>query len=145
MAAPIIFQVHPTAVVDIVKLYGPMIVKSLATAGETDMRGCITDFVVGRRQLWAIFEADKPGPVAFFRTEIILDDDDGPWICLSALHGHDMKVWARALSETMARVARDASCKSVCFAGRRAWGRVLPECKAVGNLGPDTLFERAAA
>lgn len=145
MAKPIIFLINPRSVPSVVKLYGRMLVKSLATAGETDMRGCITDFIIGRRQLWAIFHADKPGPLAFFRTEIIIDDTDGPWICLSALAGCEMKLWARELSDHMAVVAKETGCKSFCFAGSKAWGRVLPECKVVGQLGPNTLYERAAA
>lgn len=144
MGKPIIRKVHPTAVVDVMKRFGTMVIDSLATAGETDFRACVVDFVVGRRQLWTIIDPDNPTPLAFFRTEIIVDDEDGPWICLSALAGKGMWRWARKLSDQMAAVAKEQGCKTVCFAGRKAWGRILPECEVVGEIGGNVLYERAA-
>lgn len=145
MDSPVVQMVHPTAVVDVVKLYGKLLTKGLAAAGETDIRGCIVDFVVGRRQLWMIYEPGQSGPLALFRTEIMIDDKDGPWICLSALAGHDVRRWARELSRVMGLVATMTGCKVVRFAGKEGWGRLIPECRIVGHVGDETLFERDAA
>lgn len=142
MAQPFIRQIPPQSVVDVAKLYRSALARSFAAAGEKDARACLVDLVMGRRQLWAIFEPGRAGPLALFRTEIVADPE-GAWLCVSALAGRDLRSWGKLLGETMTDVAREIGCKSVRFAGRAAWGRVLPEFKRVGDVSGEAVFERA--
>jgi hypothetical protein len=140
-AEPIIQRFPPTSVIDVAKLYGRALCRSLAAAGETDLRGCLVDFVTGRRQLWGIFEQDVAGPLALFRTEIIVEDDGWKTLQVSALAGRDLKQWSRLLSQRMQNVARETGCGTVQFAGRDAWRRVLPEFEPIGVVEGSTIFE----
>jgi hypothetical protein len=137
-------MIPPHGIVAVAQLYGPLLCRAMAAGGETDMRACLTDIAIGRRQMWAILKRGKAGPLALFRTEINVEDGER-WLCVSALAGHDLKVWARLLSDGMAGVARDWDCKCVRFAGREAWGRVLPEVRRVGSAEGEAVFERGAA
>jgi len=145
MNDPFLRRFPPAAVVDVARLYGRALCRSLAAAGETDMRGCLVDLVTGRQQLWGIFEPDVAGPLALFRTEIVLDTETSRYLEVSALAGTGLRRWARLVSDTMQATARELGCASVRFAGRDAWGRVLPECAPVGDVDGETIFERTVA
>jgi hypothetical protein len=138
---PTIHMIAPSSIVDVAKIYGRALCRSLAAAGETDMRGCLVDLVMGRRQLWGVFDEGVAGPVALFRTEIVMDQAEASHLQVSALAGRDLRRWAHLLSEQMKEEARNRGCKAVRFAGRDAWGRVLPEYRPVGAVNGETIFE----
>lgn len=138
-------MVPPTAVVDVVRLYRPMFARALTAACEDDARACVADLVIGRRQLWVLFFADKPGLLAMFRSEISIEPDGSRVLVLSALAGKGMRDWVHVISDGMVQVARTIGCTAVRFAGREAWGRVLPEVQRIGELrNGHAVFERRA-
>lgn len=143
--SPFLHMFAPRDIPAVAQLYGKLLCRAMAAADETDMRECLSELVLGRKQLWAVLIPSKAWPLALFRTEIVVEDDGSKWLCVSALAGDDLKSWARLLSDGMAKVARECGCACVRFAGRDAWGRVLPEVKRVGSLGGEAVFERGAA
>ncbi len=138
-------MIPPQCVVDVVRLYRPMFATALAAACETDARACVTDLVIGRRQLWGVFHGDTPGLLAMFRSEISIEPDGSRVLVLSALAGKGMRAWVHIISDGMVDVARSIGCTAVRFAGRAAWGRVLPEVQRIGELrNGHAVFERRA-
>lgn len=145
MADTFIHMIPAYGAANLAKLYGPLLARSFAAAGETDARACMVDLIAGRRQIWGVFRVNRAGPLALFRTEIIIEADGSRWLCVSGLAGNGLHEWARMLADKLAMVAKNWDCKCVRFAGRQAWGRVLPEFKPISTLEGETIFQREAA
>lgn len=137
-----LLMIPPHAAIQMAQLYSGMFVRALAAAGETDARACLADLAIGRRQLWAIFKRGRSGPLALFRTEIVVENDGGRWLCVSALYGRGLWQWGRMLADGMVETAKACQCKAVRFAGRGGWGRVLRDFKPTTSVGGETIFER---
>jgi hypothetical protein len=138
-------MISPHGIVPLAQLYPSLVARAFAAAGETDMRACLADIAIGRRQMWAIMERGRAGPLALLRTEIVIEKDGARWLCVSALAGRGLMAWRHLLGDTMTEVAKNWDCACVRFAGREVWGRALPKYRKVSSIGDEAIFERAAA
>lgn len=118
--------------------------RGLAVAPELinrNTRGRIAD---GTLQTWMIIESEPAKLLAVFFTDINEEPAGAKWVCVHALAGRQMWRWARKLSDGMNRFARAEGCQSIRFAGKRGWGRILRECRVIGEHASGApLFERA--
>lgn len=122
-----------------------LLAKGLAAAQVTDARSAIANIIRGECQLWGAWSYDSGAPLGLWLTMEVVTGDNRGAICVSALAGERIREWIGHLEAAMVKIARERGCEVVHFAGRRAWGRLLPRCKEVGAIGDEAIFERAAA
>lgn len=90
-------------------------------------------------QCWLVFAAGEPVAACF------TDIAEKGYVGVYGLTGVGAKHWARPLMLRLADFAAAEGCSRVMFKGRKAWGRLLPECKPVGSEGAEHIYERATA
>jgi hypothetical protein len=119
---------------------GDLVRDAVRTAGDLgDVVQRIEDTSL---QLWLVLEDGQP--VAAWFTDINVEDDGSRWIGVYGLNGRGVRQWARALADRMVEFAREERCARVLFAGRRAWGRLVPECKPLREERGAVIWERVA-
>lgn len=120
---------------------GEVVREAVRTAGNLgDVLARIEDESL---QCWLVLRNGYTPAAAWF-TDINVQDDGSRWLGVYGLNGKGVREWARALSDRMVDFARAERCERVLFAGRKAWGRLLPECKPLRAEGGATIWERAA-
>lgn len=122
-----------------------LFLRGIEAASKDDVRAVIRDLFEGVSQVWIVAAADVPDtPLAVFLTQTKEDRDGTRWVCLWGLAGDDVRRWAGPVSACIARYAKAQGCKCFRFAGKRGWGRLLPETREVGAERGMTVFERMA-
>lgn len=118
--------------------------RGLAAAGEDNIRLVIADLLTEHRQLWLVFGAGEPKPLACWITNIQTAEDGRKWLCVSALAGRKMGEWVAKVADTMEAFAKREGCVCFRWAGKRAWRRAVPNARVVGRVSDsETCFERA--
>ena len=119
---------------------GDLLRDAVRVAG--DMGDIVERIEAEQLQLWLVCDGRKALAACF--TDINVEDDGDRWVGVYGLAGDGVRHWARMLIDRLADFAREERCSRVLFAGRKAWGRLLPECKPVRQERHETIWERAA-
>lgn len=118
---------------------GDLVPDAVRVAGDLgDIVARIEDATL---QLWIAADGK---PLAAWFTDINIEEDGSRWIGVYGLNGSGVRRWARALSDQMVEFARAEQCARVMFAGRKAWGRLVPGCRPVREEGGHMIWERPA-
>jgi hypothetical protein len=134
-----VLQIPPTMFADMLPHVGPCLLKGLAPIDLTLKQAC-DEVVRGVAQLWAVLNGEQV--LAAFMTSILVENGTRA-VSVFALGGKELTSWADALDGEMLRFAKSQSARSVRFAGREPWSRVLPAYQIVGHHpSGHALFER---
>lgn len=123
---------------------GHMLLRGFAAAKDVPVLASMDRCRNGTVQFWLVVR-NRTELLGAFLTQIVSYQDDGKWVSLFALAGKDMRAWTRLLEERMDAFARAEGAKGTRFCGRKAWGRLITRCAAVGERAPGVVaFQRAA-
>ncbi|MDO9381833.1 MAG: hypothetical protein Q7T86_03125 [Hyphomicrobiaceae bacterium] len=122
-------------------LVEPWLSKGLTAATDLSMVSIHHDLKTGEADLWAIA---APGEVrGAFLTSLYEHESGGVFLGVYALGGEHLPEWSSAINDTMQKFAKSQGAKSVRFAGREAWSRVLPDYRVIGQRLGHQVYERA--
>jgi hypothetical protein len=100
----------------------------------------------GTLQVWVVTEHAPAQVMAVFLTDINEEAAGARWVNVHALVGRQMWRWANVVNDGMDKFARKERCKSIRFAGKVGWGRVLKDFRVIGEHSAGVpIFERAVS
>lgn len=119
-----------------------LLARGMAAAHIDDALPTILQFMAGTKQLWLVFGADDPKPLAAWATSIHANDEGDGWLGVGELAGRDVRRWSGEMSDRMVEFARAEGCRRVVFFGRRGWKRLVRGYSEIGEANGVHLFER---
>jgi hypothetical protein len=122
----------------------PMLLYGLHANPKMGIREVADGLVDQSIQLWVIVPKDEDDAIyGCFLTSV--ERDRGEWVVsLFGLGGRHPKRWVAECHATMHRFARREGAARVRLCGRRAWSRILPDYRAVGEAeNGHLIYERA--
>ena len=123
------------------RLFAPLLAKG-AAAARVSLDETVALILADRHRLWVV--TDRDGVIGVFLTTIG-DVDGARALGVHGLAGGKIRAWAARMGGLMCDLARTEGCRTVRFAGRPGWGRIVPDFKPIGRHPSGvTIFERAA-
>jgi hypothetical protein len=120
----------------------PHMLQGLSAATDLTLAQVVTSVLDGDDTCWVVIENGQI--IATFLTASFEDEDTGQLsLGVFALGGRDFKEWGKQLGDRMAEAAQERGCASVRFCGGKAYARLLPSFKAIGERDGNTVYERA--
>lgn len=136
-----IIRVPDALVAEMWSRLAPFLAKGCAALPNVTLEDLAKGIEDGTDDLWTVF--DNHRPAAAFVTAQFAGPPD--FLGVYALGGNGMRRWVRQMDQVLECEARRRGIRSVRFAGRKAWGRIIPNVRNVGTLGDHAIFERVLA
>ena len=116
--------------------------EGLKVAGDDPQR-VAADILAKEAHLWVVVD-DHPTRFRAAFLSSARNIDGQHVLTLYGLAGKGAQHWARMIEERMVEYARAIGAKSIRFAGKDAWARILPQCRIIDRMNGHAIYERAA-
>jgi len=99
------------------------------------------DILSDRARVWCASSEVNAAVYAAWLTEIVTHEGRR-CLMVFGLGGAYPTAWITQLEDRMAAYARDENCALARFAGRKGWSKLLSQCRQVGTIEGETLYQR---
>lgn len=137
-----VIAVAPADLDDVWPHIKAFISEGLRVAGDDPQR-VAADILAKEAHLWVVVD-DHPTRFRAAFLSSARNIDGQHVLTLYGLAGRGAQHWAKMIEERMVEYARAIGAKSIRFAGKDGWARILPNCRIIDRQRGHAIYERAA-